>query len=231
MSSSGAARERAERQAARQDERAEKLTAQLDRFLDLTGEERVLDVGTGVGALALALSPSVREVVAVDTDPERLFLARERAPANVTFAEADATKLPFGAGSFDLAATLRTLHHVARPELVVAELVRVTRFDGRVLVIDQIAPADPLIAIELDRFERTRDPSHTRLLPDGDLRALFEANSLVLLRDRFEREERPLEPYLDLAGCEGEARARALELAPTPYLAELGWYFLRKAAA
>jgi hypothetical protein len=107
-------------------------------------------------------------------------------------------------------------------------MTRVTRPGGRVLVVDQLAPFDPLIAIELDRFERARDPSHTRLLSDGDLRALFEANGLVLIRAEYEREPRDLDAYLDLAACEGEARDHAEALAPPGYTADLGWYLLEK---
>jgi hypothetical protein len=96
-------------------------------------------------------------------------------------------------------------------------------------VIDQLAPVDPLDAIELDRFERARDPSHTRLLSDGDLRALFEANSLMLIRSRVNTHDRELDPYLDLAGCEGDAREHARSLAPSdPYRVETGWYLLRR---
>ena len=116
-----------------------------------------------------------------------------------------------------------------RPELLVAELARVTRLGGRLLVIDQLAPVDPLVAIELDRFERARDPSHSRLLPDGDLRALFEANGLVVLRDEHVIEGREVDEYLDLAGCAGEERERARTLAPGPrYSIEVGWYLLRR---
>src|SRR5919106_37247 len=64
----------------------------------------------------------------------------------------------------DIACSRRTLHHIARPELALAELVRVTVPGGHVFVDDQIAPVDPLAALELDRFERARDPSHTRTL-------------------------------------------------------------------
>jgi len=196
-------------------------------------DERAVDVGTGAGALAFALAPIVREVVGVDRVPELLELARERAAdhRNVTFVEGDAEHLPFDDGSFDLACTLRTLHHVPRPELVLAELVRVTSPGGRLLVVDQIAPADPLAALALDHFERTRDPSHTRVLPEIDLRQLFEANGLVLVRDRHDDERRALDAYLDLADCSGEERARALVLAPEgpeAYTARLGWYLLRR---
>lgn len=215
--------------AARQDSRAAELADAVHAFVLPSGDERALDVGTGAGALALSLAPIVREVVGVDRVPELLALARERAPANVTFVEGDAEHLPFDDGSFDLAGTLRTLHHVPRPELVLAELVRVTRPGGRLLVVDQIAPVDPLDAIAVDRFERARDPGHTRLLPDIDLRQLFEANTLVLVRERRDVERRPLDAYLDLAGCAGEEWERALSLAPEgreAYTATLAWYLL-----
>ena len=79
-----------------------------------------------------------------------------------------------------------------------------TRPGGRVLVIDQIAPMDPLDAFAVDRFERARDEDHDRLLPEIDLRQLFEANSLALLRERRDVERRELGAYLDLAACEGK---------------------------
>ena len=216
--------------AALQDARAAELEAKVVSFVAPAGDERALDSGSGAGALAFALAPHVREVIAVDLVPELLEQGRRRADRapNVTFVEGDATRLAFEPFSFDLAGSLRTLHHLARPELAVAELARVTRPRGRVLVVDQIAPVDPVAAAELNAFERTRDPSHTRALADIDLRQLFESNELVLLRAEYERERRELDSYLDLAGCEGEARAQAEGLAPRPYVAELGWYLLEK---
>jgi SAM-dependent methyltransferase len=216
---------------AHQDARAAELAERVRSFVVAGGDERALDVGCGAGALALALAPLVREVVGVDRVPELLELARERAPENATFVEADATRLPYDDGEFDLAGTLRTLHHVPRPELVAAELARVTKVGGRVLVIDQVAPVDPLDALALDRFERARDPGHARLLPESDLRHLFDSNGLVLLRERRDVERRELSAYLDLAGCEGEAREQAIRIAPQgpeAYTAVLGWYLLER---
>ncbi len=213
------------------DRQVETVRDQIRPFVAPRGDERALDSGTGAGTLAIALAPLVAEVVGVDIVPELLERARENAPANVTFVEGDATQLPFDSGSFDLACTRRTLHHIGRPELAVAELARVTAPGGHVFVDDQIGPVDPLEALELDRFERARDPSHTRTLPDIDLRHLFEANGLVVRRTRFQTHRRELDYYLDLAGCTGEARERARALSPggpEAYVAQSGWYLASK---
>ena len=79
---------------------------------------------------------------------------------------------------------MRVLHHAQRPELVVCELARVTRPGGRILVIDQLGFVDPVVSAETDRFEQARDPSHTRLLPDQDIRFLLDANELEVADER-----------------------------------------------
>ena len=218
----------ADRRAALQAQRAAALAEQLDGLLTLTGEERALDVGAGAGALAFALAPRVREVVALEIDEKLANRARTDAPVNVEVVVGDGEHLPFDSFSFDLAGSLRTLHHTHRPELLVAELARVTRPGGTILVVDQLAPADPLAGIELTRFEQARDPSTTRVLAEVDLRGLFDSNGLVLRRELVVHESRDLEAYLELAGCEGVERERARQLAPAGYEAVVGWYVLSR---
>jgi ubiquinone/menaquinone biosynthesis C-methylase UbiE len=211
-------------------DRAAALSERVRGFVVPRGDERALDVGSGLGALALARAPHVREVTAVEIDPERVERAKSlTGPASVTFVVGDARRLELGDDSFDLAGTLRTLHHVDRPDLVVAELARVTRPGGTILVVDQLAPASDAAAAAVDRFERVRDPTHTRALPDQELRRLFAANGLQLRRFERLEERRELGSYLDLAGCHGDARERALELAGSSGVEEIavGWYLLR----
>jgi ubiquinone/menaquinone biosynthesis C-methylase UbiE len=220
--------DRVERRAALQAVRADELAAALDRLLMLRGDERALDVGSGLGALANALASRVREVVSVEIDETLVEHARASAPANVEVLLGDGEHLPFDAFEFDLSGSLRTLHHTPRPELLVAELVRVTKPGGTILVVDQLAPVDPLAAFELNRFERARDPSTSRVLAEGDLRALFDANGLVLRREETVRESRDLDAYLDLVGCAGDERERVKGLVPPSYEATVGWFVLAR---
>jgi ubiquinone/menaquinone biosynthesis C-methylase UbiE len=215
-----------EARTALQRERADGLAARIqDLLAPFSGDERALDSGCGAGALAFALAPHVREVVGVDTSTALLAAGRADAPPNVTLVEGDATALPFEIGEFDLAGCARVLHHVRRPELVVSELTRVTRPGGRILVVDQLGDIDPMHRLAIDQFERRRDPSHQRLLPDTDIRGLLEANGLVVERNEITRERRELERYLDLAAVPEEARSEVRALAPGPvFEVEVGWY-------
>jgi SAM-dependent methyltransferase len=218
-----------DRRAALQAERAGALAARLaDLLPSLDGSERALDVGSGLGALAFALAPRVREVVAVERDSEQVERLRATAPPNVVGMVGDGEHLELESFSFDLTGTLVTLHHTPRPELLVAELVRVTRPGGTLLVVDQLASVDPLAAAALNTFERARDPSTSRVLSDQDLRGLFDSNGLVLRRAEIVSERRELESYLDLAGCAGAEREKARALVPRDYEAEIGWYVLTR---
>ena len=221
--------DRVEQRRALQEERHADLSARLRRLLaPLAGDVRALDAASGTGALAYALAPLVGEVVGVDQSEEYLEAAREHAPPGCTFLLGNAEALDFAYGDFDLVGCLRVLHHVRRPELVVAELARVTRRGGRILIVDQLGDVDPIRSLEVDRFERARDASHTRLLPDADVRGFLEANDLVVTANEIVREVRDMARYLDVAGLEGEERERVARMAPAVSEVEVGWYVARK---
>jgi ubiquinone/menaquinone biosynthesis C-methylase UbiE len=213
-----------------QEERAPDLAERVRRLLGpFSGDEVALDAGTGTGAVAFALAPLVSEVVGVDTHADYLDAGRPNAPGNVRLVEGDVMALPFGYAEFDLVCCHRVLHHVRRPELAVSELARVARSGGKVFIVDQLGSVDPLLSLEQDRFERLRDATHQRLLPDADIRGYLDANDLVLISSEVTREFVDLEERLELAGFDEEERSRIRGPAPAaPYDIEVGWYVSRK---
>ena len=213
-----------------QEERAADLSDRVRRLLGpFTGNEVALDAGCGTGALAFALAQFVSEVVGVDVRDDYLEVGRRTAPPNVTFVSGDVMALPFGYAEFDLGCCHRVLHHVRRPELAVSELARVTRPGGKLFIADQLGSIDPILSIEMDRFERLRDPLHQRLLPDADIRGYLDANDLVLLSSEVTREEIDLEQRLELKGLSEEERVRIRGAAPAArYDVDVGWYVARK---
>jgi SAM-dependent methyltransferase len=111
------------------------VAAELVERLDLPVGGRWLDVGCGTGALveAVARLGAPAEVVGVDPSKGYVAHARERnADRRVGFEVADAAKLPFEDGSFDVAASGLVLNFLADPAEAAGEMVRVVRPGGTV---------------------------------------------------------------------------------------------------
>ncbi|SRR5579883_1249170 len=132
----------------------------------LTGNEEVVDVGTGTGHTALALAPNAREVVAIDITVPMLEaaqrLAAERHITNVRFVQGDALALPLSSESADLVVCRLAAHHFPRLTPAVQEWARVLRPDGKLIVVDSISPEEPELDSFINELEVLRDSSHVR---------------------------------------------------------------------
>ncbi|MFD8548184.1 class I SAM-dependent methyltransferase [Streptomyces sp. NPDC059649] len=101
---------------------------------------RVLDVGTGPGAVAVAAAARGAQVVAVDAEPGMAERAAQAVPDAFVYIAA-LPQLPFGDGKFDAVVGNFVLNHVGRPRVALAELRRVTRPGGRIAVTVWAVPA------------------------------------------------------------------------------------------
>ncbi|MBB3885030.1 class I SAM-dependent methyltransferase, partial [Acetobacter oeni] len=134
---------------------------------------KVLDVACGPGIVACELACSGAQVTGIDLTPAMIEQARQRADrmgVTVAYHTGDALHLPFQADSFDRVVTRYSFHHMQEPGKVLAEMVRVCRPGGRVIVID--ATPTPECQEGYDRAETLRDPSHTSALTLAQLLSL-----------------------------------------------------------
>lgn len=112
-------------------------SAKLIGYLDRAGIRRfgrVLDDGCGGGGMCVSFAEEADRVVGID--PTERFrdagvrLARERRVTNVQFVQADGTRLPFAAGTFDLVLSHAVIEHVADPVAYLREARRVLASTG-----------------------------------------------------------------------------------------------------
>jgi ubiquinone/menaquinone biosynthesis C-methylase UbiE len=111
----------------------------LEKALPLHG--RVLDVGTGKGRFVIALGRHVAHVTTLDVSAEEQHYARLEAvyagvADRIDFVLADARSLPWPAGSFRAVVSWNVLHHLDDPGRVFAEMLRVLKPDGKLVLAD-----------------------------------------------------------------------------------------------
>ncbi len=140
--------------------------------------DRVLDVATGPGFIALLFAEHAQYVTGMDLTRALLEKAkgfqRERGLANVNFLEGDVEFLPFAEGTFNLVTCHKAFHHFPRPEQVLRELHRVLKKGGRLVLGDTLSSEDPKKSELHNRLERMRDSSHVKMYPLSRLQLMIE---------------------------------------------------------
>ena len=109
--------------------------ARLVRFAGVQPGQRLLDVGCGTGVVAITSALVGADVSALDLTPELLELARENARiagVKVKWQEGDAEQLPFGDAEFDVVLSQFAHIFAPRPDVVVAEMLRVLKPGGTI---------------------------------------------------------------------------------------------------
>lgn len=112
------------------------------RAINPQAAERILDLAAGTGTSSVAIARSGAHVVAADFSPGMLEVGRARHGQNplIEFVQADATQLPFADNEFDAVTMSFGLRNVVNPKKGLAELFRVTKPGGRIVICEFSSP-------------------------------------------------------------------------------------------
>ncbi|MBU5614485.1 class I SAM-dependent methyltransferase [Geomonas azotofigens] len=153
-------------------------------LLEVSGvgaEDEVLDVACGPGMVTCEFAKHARHVRGIDITPAMIEQARRRQGeqrlANLSWDVGNAVPLAYLDDSFSLVITRYSFHHLLEPREALAEMIRVCRPGGVVMVADVAMP--PAKSAAYDHLELIRDPSHTHALTVEEFEALFQRSGLV----------------------------------------------------
>ncbi len=147
----------------------------------------MLDIGTGTGRMVELFGPAAQSVVAVDKSPEMLRLARAKLLESETdggsslinkteLKQGDFNQLPVADCAVDTIILHQVLHYAQHPERVLAELARVLKPCGTVVIADFAAH---------DREDLRTEHAHARLgFSDDSMKRWFVASNLDLIQTR-----------------------------------------------
>jgi ubiquinone/menaquinone biosynthesis C-methylase UbiE len=163
------------------------LTERLLTALGPAATGCILDLACGPGIVTAALAHRAREVVAFDLTPEMLDKAQQRCGQagleNVRFQQGQAERLPFAPASFDAVVTRLSIHHFADPAIVLAEMVRVVRPQGTIVIADVLSSDDAQEAELHNALEILRDPSHVRMVSRQQMLSLLHSSGLTIVSE------------------------------------------------
>lgn len=154
-----------------------------------------LDVACGPGLVALSFARVLAHATGIDATPAMLTragqLQAEAGLVNVRWDLGSVYALPYPDESFDIVTSRFAWHHLEHLAQSLAEMRRVCRQAGRIIVCDAVACDHPAKALAFNEMERTRDPSTTQFLTELQLLAVFAEQQLPI--DSINRYRVPVE--------------------------------------
>lgn len=144
-----------------------------------------LDIGTGAGHTAAALAQTAKKVFGLDPSEGMRKAAQETYGhlANLEFVPGSSEETGFPDNTFDIITARHTLHHHPSMPRTLAEIKRVLKPGGRLVIVDEITPNEN-VNDWYHALEVTRDPTHFRAYYVNEWKAFIrEANLTWILGD------------------------------------------------
>ena len=181
--------------------------------LPVSRDAECLDIATGTGEFARALAPHVATVIGLDAtdammEQGRKFIAQAGID-NVSFRKGVVQELPFESQSFDCVSSRYAFHHFSDPKPVIAEMARVCKPGGYVIVVDIVVP-ERATAPQYQFYEWLCDPSHTRCLEVEEFECYFRLFGMDVVSSRTRDLEEELVDWMDFSLTGDDNRAKIL---------------------
>jgi ubiquinone/menaquinone biosynthesis C-methylase UbiE len=187
----------------------------MQMLIELSGvsaSDDVLDIACGPGLVACEFALHAKHVTGIDITPQMIEQAKERQKekhlSNLSWQVGDALPLPFPDAHFSVVLTRYSFHHFLNPAAVLAEMLRVCKPGGKVMVVDVVQP--PEKAEAYDQLEKLRDPSHIHALTSSEMADIIVATGLSNVKTARYKVEGELEKQLSASfpnpGDEDEIR-------------------------
>jgi ubiquinone/menaquinone biosynthesis C-methylase UbiE/broad specificity phosphatase PhoE len=205
-------------------ERANTINApdkEFIRFAEIGEGQRLLEVGSGLGVMTLALAKTgALEVVGVDVSPAmleraeylRLSIGDADMLRRVSYRLGTAHDLPFPGNSFDVVICRFLFHHIIKLDRTLAEVQRVLKPNGILLVAELAGSEDAVKRATQNAIESKRNPSHATIRTVDQYRDQLEAAGFVIERERTVKKERRLKSWLDEIAADKQTRHAVSEM-------------------
>jgi ubiquinone/menaquinone biosynthesis C-methylase UbiE len=184
--------------------------------LPLSADARVLDIATGTGEFARAIAPRVASVVGLDATEAMIERGRrfveQAGVGNISFQQGVVQNIPFEDESFDIVSSRYAFHHFADPRPVIAEMARVCKAGGYIIIVDIIVP-DVSTAVEVNYYEWLCDQSHTRALNPGEFETFFRLFGLEVVSARTRLLDNLFTEWMDFSLTTQEHRQEIIRAA------------------
>ncbi|MEZ5003950.1 MAG: class I SAM-dependent methyltransferase [Chitinophagales bacterium] len=148
-----------------------------------SNNKTILDVATGTGSLAIALSRDAKEVVGIDLSEEMLAVAnKKKVGNNLSFFAMDASKMTIQDNTFDIVTISLGLHDMPLDirTLVLKEVRRVLKKGGKLYILEYDLPQNELLGAISSRFINTFESKYYLPFVQNDFAHYLQSNGFTI---------------------------------------------------